>query len=287
MPRWSPQELEDFERGVEKHGIGKWKQILNDESFHFHPLRKAKSLSDKYQYNLQQRGGQQLQHKKLLKPPPVTTDTPNAMSTVSPASKEALALTWMAPWSGQNKIKRTRGLYPHSLTASTSSGGNHTDAIPFMGHQSHVPDRRASHDTLAGQESTELEESTSWTESYSGRTHRCESTSSSVLDYEPFKLARPQADLVGVVETTADSEGRPDSDTVKIPSNLHSVFLPNYTHWTQPQKSTIPWYSANAPEANPSLNHVEDALYGDLIEPAFRVDQNRTFYEHVPDSRED
>ncbi|KAF9037517.1 hypothetical protein BJ165DRAFT_1532196 [Panaeolus papilionaceus] len=47
MPRWSLEELEDFERGVKKHGIGKWKQILNDKSFHFHPRRKAKSFSDK------------------------------------------------------------------------------------------------------------------------------------------------------------------------------------------------------------------------------------------------
>jgi len=45
--RWTDEETHDLLAGVKKHGVGKWKQILEDESFSFHE-RSSVDLKDRY-----------------------------------------------------------------------------------------------------------------------------------------------------------------------------------------------------------------------------------------------
>ena len=48
VPRkWTDEETKDLLRGVEKHGPGKWKSILDDETFSFEH-RTAVDLKDRY-----------------------------------------------------------------------------------------------------------------------------------------------------------------------------------------------------------------------------------------------
>ena len=45
---WTDQETADLLEGVKKHGLGKWKNILKDEDFHFNPRRTGIDLKDRY-----------------------------------------------------------------------------------------------------------------------------------------------------------------------------------------------------------------------------------------------
>jgi len=45
--RWGPEEVECLHAGVEKYGIGRWKEILEDRDFIFHH-RTTVDLKDKY-----------------------------------------------------------------------------------------------------------------------------------------------------------------------------------------------------------------------------------------------
>ena len=45
---FTPQEVSDLRRGVEKHGVGNWAKMLSDQDLKFHSSRNTVSLKDKW-----------------------------------------------------------------------------------------------------------------------------------------------------------------------------------------------------------------------------------------------
>ncbi|RMZ85855.1 hypothetical protein DV737_g465, partial [Chaetothyriales sp. CBS 132003] len=76
---WTEAEAQDLLRGVGKHGVGRWKQILEDPSFHFND-RTTVDLKDRHRVSMKEKDG----------PAPAAADSPAARRAWTPGEDERL-----------------------------------------------------------------------------------------------------------------------------------------------------------------------------------------------------
>lgn len=84
--KWTDDETKDLLRGVEKHGSGKWKSILNDEAFSFEN-RTAVDLKDRYRVCISRPNKSRNDIEAQRSAEPLTPSSPSTINTLVSSKK--------------------------------------------------------------------------------------------------------------------------------------------------------------------------------------------------------
>ncbi|KAG5008611.1 hypothetical protein AAZX31_07G006400 [Glycine max] len=148
--KWTQDEEDALIAGVEKHGPGKWKNILKDPQFApFLTSRSNIDLKDKWRNLSVSNGAQGSKEKsrvpkpKAFSAPPATTATTATPQNASPAPQSASSDAAVAPDASQNdqdakNPPRYNALIFEALSALKDSNGSDMNAIiKFMEQKNH------------------------------------------------------------------------------------------------------------------------------------------------------